>query len=192
MARQADCVVGACQTFFAMSGFPKTIVANASRYVLRIDAQCGGTWWARFTNQFVFFVSTGKTSQIAHARRITCGHGICSGLSRGLGRAKRTRCSSRFLCIFTGDALSTFFLFFFLLIKTTRALETNMGLDNVGVLSRVAAQTKRFATFIGVLALWAIATFGSSNNRTEFTNGAINAITLFRLRLEFSRNAIQT
>jgi hypothetical protein len=120
MARHADCVVGARQTFFAMGGFPKTIVANASRYILRIDCQCCGTWWARFTNQFVGFVSAGKTTYITHARRVTRGH--TSTYRRRLRWAKCTGWRARFLCVFANVALSAFLFVFFWLLETTGAL----------------------------------------------------------------------
>ena len=120
MAKHAHGMIGARQTFFAVVGFPKTIVANACRQILCIGRQCGGTWRAWFTYQFVVFVSAGKTTYITHARRVTRGHS--STYRRRLGWAKRAGWRARFLCVFTSDALGAFLLVFFWLLETTWAL----------------------------------------------------------------------
>ena len=65
-----------------------------------------------------------------------------------------------------------------------------MGLNSVGVLSRVATKAKGFAGFIGVLTCWTIEAVGPTHDITVRSNGAINAFGLLWLRLELSRDAV--
>jgi hypothetical protein len=65
-----------------------------------------------------------------------------------------------------------------------------VGLNSVGVLSRVATKAKGFAGFIGVLTCWTIEAVGPTHDITVRSIGAINAFGLLWLRLEFSRDAV--
>ena len=66
-----------------------------------------------------------------------------------------------------------------------------MGLNSVGVLSRVATEAKGFAGFIGVLTFGTIEAVGLTNVVTVCTIGAINAFGLLWLRLKFPRDAVE-
>ena len=66
-----------------------------------------------------------------------------------------------------------------------------MGLNSVGVLSRVATKAKGFAGFIGVLTCWTIEAVGPTHDITVRSNGAINAFGLLWLRLKFPRDAVE-
>jgi len=65
-----------------------------------------------------------------------------------------------------------------------------VGLNSVGVLSRVATKAKGFAGFIGILTCWTIEAVGPTHDITVRSIGAINAFGLLWLRLEFSRDAV--
>ena len=65
-----------------------------------------------------------------------------------------------------------------------------MGLNSVGVLPRVATKAKGFAGFVGILTCWTIEAAGPTHDITVRSIGAINAVGLLWLRLEFSRDAV--